>query len=91
MAPDRAKDVLMILIGEGAVTKIREDLYVHTEALETLKARTVAFLKAEGEMTTIQFKEIAGVSRKFLIPFIEYFDAQNLTIRIGDIRKLRGG
>ena len=91
MAPDRAKDVLMILIGEGAVTKIREDLYVHTEALETLKAKTVAFLKAEGEMTTIQFKEIAGVSRKFLIPFIEYFDAQNLTIRIGDIRKLRGG
>ena len=52
MPPDRAKDVLMILIAEGAVTKIREDLYVHTEALETLKARMVAFLKAEGEMTT---------------------------------------
>jgi selenocysteine-specific elongation factor len=91
MAPDRAKDVLMILIGEGVITKIREDLYVHTEALDALKAKTVAFLKANDEMTTIQFKEIAGVSRKFLIPFIEYFDSRNLTIRIGDIRKLRGG
>ncbi|MGD9876496.1 selenocysteine-specific translation elongation factor [Desulfococcus sp.] len=91
MDPNRAKDVLMILISEGLITKIREDLYVHTETLEALKAKTKAFLKANTEMTTLQFKEIAGVSRKFLIPFIEYFDAQNLTIRIGDIRKLRGG
>ncbi|WP_373498440.1 selenocysteine-specific translation elongation factor [Desulfococcus sp.] len=91
IAPERAKDVLMILIAEGRITKVREDLYIQTEAMEALKARTVAFLKANTEMTTIQFKDIAGVSRKFLIPYIEYFDSQNLTIRIGDIRKLRGG
>ena len=91
IAPERAKDVLMILIAEGRITKVREDLYVHTEAMEALKAGTVAFLKANTEMTTVQFKDIAGVSRKFLIPYIEYFDSQNLTIRIGDIRKLRGG
>ncbi len=91
MTPAQAADVLMILIGEGLITKIREDLYVHTGAFEDLKAKTVAFLKTHGEMTTVQFKEIAGVSRKYLIPFIEYLDSQNLTIRIGDIRKLRSG
>jgi selenocysteine-specific elongation factor len=46
-------------------------------------------LLTNGEMTTPQFKEMTGVSRKYLIPLIEYFDARNVTIRIGDIRKLR--
>ena len=33
-------------------------------------------------------QRIAGVSRKFLIPLLEYFDSKHLTIRVGDIRKL---
>ena len=41
-------------------------------------------------MSTPQFKEIAEVSRKYLIPLLKYFDARNITIRVGDIRKLRG-
>jgi len=40
-------------------------------------------------MTTPQFKDIAKVSRKYLIPLLEYFDSQNVTIRVGDTRKLR--
>jgi selenocysteine-specific elongation factor len=54
-----------------------------------LQKRLVDFLKTHGEISTPQFKEMTGVSRKYLIPLIEYFDAQNVTIRIGDIRKLR--
>ncbi|WP_207309049.1 SelB C-terminal domain-containing protein [Desulfobacter hydrogenophilus] len=41
-------------------------------------------------MSTSQFKEIMGVSLKYLIPRLEYFDARNVAIRIGEIRKLRG-
>jgi len=29
------------------------------------------------------------VSRKFAIPLLEYFDAQGLTLREGDLRRLR--
>ena len=87
----RTKDVLMILVEEGKILKVKEDLYFHANALNGLKADTVAFLKKEGEMSTPQFKAIAGVSRKYLIPLIEFFDSQNITIRIGDIRKLRSG
>ena len=45
---------------------------------------------AVGEISTPQFKEMTGVSRKYTIPLIEYFDTTNFTIRVGDIRKLRG-
>jgi selenocysteine-specific elongation factor len=85
----RAKDVLMLLVDEGMIVKVKEDLYFHTQAVEELQQKLVDFLLSHEELTTPQFKEMTGVSRKYLIPLIEYFDAQKVTIRIGDIRKLR--
>ena len=84
-----AKDVLMLLLDEGLLVKVKEDLYFHVDAVNDLKKRLVDFLETQNELTTPQFKEIANVSRKYLIPLIEYFDSINVTIRIGDIRKLR--
>ena len=46
-------------------------------------------LLVPGEITTPQSKDMTGVSRKFLLPLIEYFDSKKVTLRIGDIRKLR--
>ncbi len=85
----RAKDVLTLLLEEGHIVKVKEDFYFHAPAIDNLKKRLVDFLVDQGEITTPQFKDMTGISRKYLIPLIEYFDGQNVTIRIGDIRKLR--
>lgn len=85
----RAKDVLMLLIEEGLIIKTKEELYFHVEVVTNLKKRLVDFLLTHGEITTPQFKEMTGTTRKYLIPLIEYFDSKNVTIRIGDIRRLR--
>jgi selenocysteine-specific elongation factor len=89
--PARAKDVLMLLVDEGVVLKVKEDLYYHSDNINDIKNRMIEFLRKNGEMSAPQFKEMAGASRKFLIPLLEYFDSKNVTIRIGDIRKLRKG
>lgn len=88
-APAHAKDVLMLLIEEGQVVKTKDDLYFDVKAVDALKHKLVEFLKANGEIDTPQFKEMTGVSRKYVIPLIEYFDANNVTLRVGDSRKLR--
>ncbi|MGB9441857.1 MAG: selenocysteine-specific translation elongation factor [Desulfobacterales bacterium] len=89
--PKRTKDVLMLLMEEGQIVKTKEDLYFHAKAVEELKSRLVDFLKTHGEITTPQFKEMTGASRKYVIPLIEYFDSKNVTLRVGDSRKLRRG
>ena len=86
-----AKDVLMLMMDEGVIIKVKEELYFHAEAVNALKGRLVDFLMKNGEISTPQFKEMTGASRKYVIPLIEHFDAKNITIRIGDIRKLRKG
>jgi len=85
----RAKDMLMLLINEGRIIKTKDDLYFHTDTIAGLKDRIVEFLRSHGEMTPTQFKDMTGLSRKYLIPLLEYFDSQNVTIRVGDVRRLR--
>jgi selenocysteine-specific elongation factor len=85
------QDVLMLLVEEGRIVKTKDDLYFDAKAVDNLKTKLVEFLKSNGEITTPQFKEMTGVSRKFVIPLIEYFDAKNVTLRVGDSRKLRRG
>lgn len=84
-----AKPVLALLINEGVVVKIKEDLYYHHKHLNKLKEKLADFLLAHEEISTPQFKDMTGASRKYVIPLIEYFDSIQLTIRVGDIRKLR--
>ena len=89
VAPDQCKDVLQLLVNAGQLVKVKEDLYFDRQAIETLKDQLVAFLRDSGEITTPQFKDMTGVSRKYLIPLAEYFDTQSVTIRVGEVRKLR--
>ena len=90
--PGQAKDVLLLLIEEGRIVRTKDDLFFDAEAIQDLRARLVKFLEQNSEITPAQFKEMTGgASRKFLIPLFEYFDAKNVTLRVGDVRKLRKG
>ncbi|HSK30550.1 MAG TPA: SelB C-terminal domain-containing protein, partial [Candidatus Limnocylindria bacterium] len=48
------------------------------------------FLSEKGEMTAASFRDLIGSTRKYTIPLLEYFDRDGLTIRIGDVRRLKG-
>jgi selenocysteine-specific elongation factor len=88
--PERtARDVLQLMTKEGVLVKVKEDLYFHRQAVDGLRERLVAFLKEHGEITTPQFKEMTGASRKYAIPLIEHFDLNQVTVRVGDNRVLR--
>jgi selenocysteine-specific elongation factor len=89
MDPGEAKDVLILLVGEEKLTKVREDLYFCSRAMAEIREKLVAFLEKNEEISMSQFKELSGVSRKYSVPLMEYFDSNHLTLRIGDIRKLR--
>lgn len=84
-----AEEVLEVMVKDGILVKVKEDLYFHREAIEDLQRRLVAFLKDNGEITTPQFKDMTGASRKYTIPLIEYFDKSQVTVRVGDNRVLR--
>jgi selenocysteine-specific elongation factor len=71
------------------VTKVKPDLYVATAALAELETRLRGYLAAHKEITPQAWKELTGVSRKYSIPLAEHFDERKVTLRVGDLRRLR--
>jgi selenocysteine-specific elongation factor len=84
-----AESVLNVMLKEGTLIKINEELYFHKEILLILRGDYKKLLLKEGKATPASFKELTGLSRKFIIPLMEYFDITKLTIRAGDNRILR--
>ncbi|MFH2061279.1 MAG: selenocysteine-specific translation elongation factor [Pseudomonadota bacterium] len=82
-------DVLHMLVNEQSIIKTKDDLYFNKEVINQLEQKLIAFLKEKETITTPEFKEMTNISRKYVIPLIEYFDSINRTIRVGDTRQLR--
>ena len=74
----------------GLLVRVK-DLVFARPALDELRERLRAFLVEHREITPQQWKELVGATRKYTIPLAEFFDAEKLTLRVGDLRKLRGG
>lgn len=86
-----ALEQLNFLVREGLAVKVKSDVFYAPEPLADIRAALVAFLKEKGGITPPEFRDMTGLSRKFMIPLLEYFDGERVTIRVGDKRVLRKG
>jgi selenocysteine-specific elongation factor len=85
-----AKDLLKLLADEGRTIRINDSLHLDRDVVERIKADLRKHLEEKKEITMAEFRDLARTSRKFAVPFMEYFDSQKLTQRVGDKRVLRG-
>ena len=82
--------VISLLCAEGKLSKISEELYFTSEAILRYQNLVREWFAGHDDLTPGDFKEITGLTRKYLIALLEYFDRTRLTVRIGDKRQLRG-
>src|SRR4030095_16039887 len=65
--------------------------FFHTRALDTIQAKLVALLRERKEVGPGDIKDLLGISRKYAIPLLEFFDQRRVTARVGERRILRAG
>src|SRR5262245_40079086 len=83
-------ELYQLLVADRRLVRVKEGLYFHADALASIQDKLVAYLKAHKEIGPSGIKDLLGVSRKYAIPLLEYFDAQRVTVRQGEHRVLRG-
>jgi selenocysteine-specific elongation factor len=85
-----ARKVFQLLVNNGQLVAVTNEYYFTTESLDRLIAKVRSRAQSSGDPTldVARFKEIAGVSRKYAIPLLEYFDRTRVTQRIGDKRRI---
>jgi selenocysteine-specific elongation factor len=82
----RAQKIVTLLLREGILIKISDDLVFHASALQALRAQLLAERQKSPRIDIARFKDIAAVSRKYAIPLLEYLDRERVTKRVGDER-----
>jgi selenocysteine-specific elongation factor len=81
--------VVRVLEREGRVVRVAPDLYYHPQAVQEGAERLRAHCREHGEITAAAFRDLIGASRKFSIAFLDWCDRTGVTVRVGDVRKLR--
>jgi selenocysteine-specific elongation factor len=75
-----------VLVAERALERVGEGFLVHRDHLEALKARVRERFSPGSKIEVSAFKELTGLSRKYVIPLLEYLDREKVTRRAGNDR-----
>jgi selenocysteine-specific elongation factor len=77
------------LVALGALTRIGDDVYRRSQLERAEELLLDVMRKNPAGATMAQLRDAFGTSRKFALPLMERFDSLGLTIRDGDLRRLR--
>ena len=83
---ETAQKIIQLMIKDGALAKVSDELLVDGEAVRQIIAKLRARKKTAPTLGVGDFKDLVGVSRKYAIPLLEYLDRQRVTRRVGNDR-----
>jgi len=75
-----------VLVDERVLQRIGDGILVHRDHLEELKREVRRRWPGGSKLEVMAFKEMTGLSRKFVIPLLEYLDRERVTRRAGNDR-----
>lgn len=90
LAPDdSAQQALKFLIRSGQVVELDPKALLLKETLQQARTDVLDFIKRQGQATASDIRQEINTTRKVLMPLLESLDAESLTIREGDFRRLK--
>ena len=83
-------EVLRVMERQRTLVRVAPDLYFLADAIAGVKSAIHKHLLETNELTPAGFRDLCGTSRKYTIPLLEYLDREGITVRVGDVRRLKG-
>ncbi|HEU4681906.1 MAG TPA: SelB C-terminal domain-containing protein, partial [Gemmatimonadales bacterium] len=80
--------VLRLAAASGRVEAVERDRYYSREALDQFAA-VLGELGRQGEIVPAVVRDRLGITRKYLIPLLEWADGRGITVRVGEGRRLK--
>jgi selenocysteine-specific elongation factor len=81
-----ASRALEYLVRGGALVRVGRERFYDSAVLDSMVRLTADVLADHGELVPAQLRDRLGLTRKYLIPYLEWLDQQGYTVRRGDLR-----
>jgi selenocysteine-specific elongation factor len=82
-----AADVTALGLFLERLVRVNQELMYTAKQMEALRKQLAAHFARTSALSMPEFKEMAGVSRKYSVPLLEHCDRVGWTVRVGDERK----
>lgn len=79
-------EIVALKVRSKELVRVAPDLVYLPDQLEEIRRILDAL---EGEFTVADFRDAAGLTRKYAVPVLEWSDKEGLTVRRGDVRRIR--
>ena len=86
--PKLFRQVQARMLQDGILMALNPNITVSTEAYQTAYDKLMEMFSKSDAITLAEYRTELGVSRKFALFFLDYFDAQKITKMVGDKRVL---
>jgi selenocysteine-specific elongation factor len=83
------EEVLGYLLSSRQLIQIGQDVLLTPDAFEKMESGIREMLVRNGTITVAEVRDLFHTSRKYALAVLEYLDAEGITIREGDERRLR--
>ncbi len=84
-------EVYASLLDQSRLRQVSSEVVFLEETYQSMVARVRQVLGEKGTLTVAEARDLFGTSRKYVLALLEYLDAQGMTQRVGDERRLKSG
>jgi selenocysteine-specific elongation factor len=82
--------LVQYLVGNGEVVRVNDETAFARSAYDDAVTRLRSHLIEHRTLTVAAARDVLGSSRRYVLPLLEWLDAQKVTRRVGDDRILKG-
>jgi selenocysteine-specific elongation factor len=82
-------DVYYALVDQGVLIPVNQEIVFNRMGYEQLVADVRNLIMKNGQITAAQMRDYWNTSRRYVLALLEYLDRIGVTVRDGDIRRLR--
>ena len=83
------EEIYKSLVEGGRLLQVSGEVVFTPDAHQKMLADLKAKIEKDGPVTVAQVRDLLGSSRKYVLAFLENLDAEGVTVREGDVRRLK--
>ncbi len=85
----QANDAVWNMLDAGTIVRIADRYFIYADELARIINRLKKYKRNQGDTIDINdFRELTALSRRYIIPLFEYLDAQKITQRQDNVRRI---
>jgi len=86
--PGIVASLMAYYVRQGTAIRVGPERYYHRAELDAVVRQALETVRRLGQATVPQVRDALGLTRKYLIPLLEWLDQRGFTARAGDARRL---